>query len=101
MLRRSPGTQCIPHVVKRNESLGGIVSHYLPETVYMRRAELETAMRQANGLGSNTLKPGTQILIPGIPLEPILDRPTPTPKDFVARGIYLTAYTAGALMGLT
>src|SRR5208283_1538112 len=46
------GTQCIPHVVKRNESLGGLVSHYLPETVYMRRAELEAAVRQANGIGS-------------------------------------------------
>ncbi|MGD0224229.1 MAG: putative glycoside hydrolase [Terriglobia bacterium] len=94
------GTQSIPHVVKRNESLGGIVSHYLPESIYMRRAELETAVRQANGLGSNPLKPGTQILIPGIPLQPILDRPVPTPKDFVARGIYLTAYTAGAASGL-
>ena len=94
------GTQSIPHVVKRNESLGALVSHYLPETVYMRRAELEKAVRQANGLGSNTLKPGTEILIPGIPLQPILDRPAPTPKDFVARGIYLTAYTAGDTYGL-
>ena len=46
------GTQCIPHVVKRNESVGGLVSHYLPDTVYMRRAELEAAVRQVNGLGS-------------------------------------------------
>lgn len=94
------GTQCITHVVQRNESLGSLVSHYLPESVYMRRAELETALRQTNGLGSNTLKPGIEILIPGIPLQPILDRPIPTPKDFVARGIYLTAYTAGATYGL-
>jgi hypothetical protein len=86
--------------VKRGESLGGLVSHYLPQSIYMRRAELETAVRQANGLGSHTLKPGTQILIPGIPLQPILDKPSPTPKDFVARGIYLTAYTAGAASGL-
>lgn len=93
-------TQFISHVVKRNESLGALVSHYLPETVYMRRAELEKGVRQANGLGSNTLKPGAEILIPGIPLQPILDRPAPTPKDFVARGIYLTAYTAGDAYGL-
>ena len=95
-----PGTQCISHVVKRNESLGGLVSHYLPESVYMRRAELESAVREANGIGNKSLKPGTEILIPGIPLEPILDKPTPTPKDFVARGIYLTAYTAGSASGL-
>ena len=46
-----PGTQCVPHMVKRNESVGAIVSHYLAETVYMRRAELDAAVRQANGLG--------------------------------------------------
>ena len=95
-----PGTQCIPHVVKRGESLGGLVSHYLRETVYMRHAEFEAALRQENSLGSNALHPGAQILIPGIPLQPILDKPVPTPKDFVARGIYLTAYTAGAASGL-
>ena len=95
-----PGTQCIPHVVKRNESVGGIVSHYLRETVYMRHAEFEAALRQANGLGNNPLHPGSQILIPGIPLQPILDKPVPAPKDFVARGIYLTAYTAGTAAGL-
>ena len=94
------GTQCITHVVTRNESLGSLVSHYLPETVYMRRVELETAMRQTNGLGNNALHPGTQILIPGIPLQPILDKPVLVPKDFVARGIYLTAYTAGSATGL-
>ena len=95
-----PGTQCVPHEVKRNESLTSLVSHYLPETVYMRRTELEAALRQANGLGSNQLKPGAQILIPGIPPQPILDRPAPTPKGFVAHGIYLTAYTAGGTYGL-
>lgn len=94
-----PGTQCISHIVKRSESLDGIVSHYLAQTVYMRHAELDAALRQANGLGK-ALKPGTQIWIPGIPLQPILDKPVPTPKDFVARGIYLTAYTAGSASGL-
>ena len=94
------GTQCLSHVVKRNESVGTLVSHYLPETVYMRRAELEAAIRQANSIGNNMLHPGAQILIPGFPQQPLLDRPNPTPKDFVVRGIYLTAYTAGAAAGL-
>ena len=94
------GTQSIPHVVKRGESLPAIVTHYLPESIYMRRAELEVAVREANNLGSKPLKPGAQIMIPGIPLHAILDKPVPTPKDFVARGIYLTAYTAGSASGL-
>jgi hypothetical protein len=94
------GTQTVPHIVKPGESLPAIVSHYLPESVYMRRVELEAAVRQANNLGAKPLKPGAQIMIPGIPLQPILDKPVPTPKDFVARGIYLTAYTAGSGSGL-
>ena len=94
------GIQSISHVVKRGESLPAIVTHYLPESIYMRRAELEAAVREANNLGSKPLKPGAQIMIPGIPLHPILDKPVPTPKDFVARGIYLTAYTAGSASGL-
>ena len=94
------GTLLVPHVVKRNESLGGIVYHYLPESVYMRRSELDDALRQANGLTGSRLYPGMEIKIPGIPLHPILDKPAPTPKDFVARGIYLTAYSAGSSFGL-
>lgn len=90
----------IAHLVKRNESVEGIVSHYLPDSIFMRRSELEMAVRQVNGLSSARLKPGDQIWIPGIPLHPLLDKPNPTPKDFVARGIYLTAYSAGSAYGL-
>ena len=90
----------VPHVVKRNESLGGIVSHYFSDSVYMRRSEFEDALRQANVLKANYLHPGMEIKIPGIPVQPILDKPVPTPKDFVARGIYLTAYFAGSSTGL-
>ncbi len=88
------GTMLVSHVVMRNESLGGIVSHYFSDSVYMRRSEFEDALRQVNVLKANYLHPGTEIKIPGIPVHPILDKPVPTPKDFVARGIYLTAYFA-------
>jgi hypothetical protein len=90
----------VSHVVMRNESLGGIVSHYFSDSVYMRRSEFEDALRQVNVLKANYLHPGTEIKIPGIPVHPILDKPVPTPKDFVARGIYLTAYFAGSSTGL-
>ncbi len=94
------GTRAIPHVVKPNESTGALAWRYLPRSVYMRSGELESAIRQANGLGRRRLQPGETILIPGIPLEPILDKPVTVPRDFVARGIYLTAYTAGSTYGL-
>jgi hypothetical protein len=66
----------------------------------MRRSEFEAALREANGLTESRLHPGMEINIPGIPAQPILDKPVPTPKDFVARGIYLTAYFAGSSTGL-
>jgi len=66
----------------------------------MRGSELEMAVRQANGLSGKRLKPGDQLRIPGIPPNPILDKPSPTPKGFMARGIYLTAYSAGSCYGL-
>ncbi len=95
-----PGTKTLPYVVKRGESVTSIASHYLPESVYMRRGELENAIRQANGLSAGSPKPGTEIQIPGIPLQPILDKPVLVPKDFQARGVYLTAWTAGSSSGL-
>jgi len=93
------GTQWVAYTVKPNDSLGGIVSHFLPDSIYLRRSELEMAVRQANALSGNRLKPGDQLRIPGLPLHPILDKPVPTPKDFAARGIYLTAYSAGSGYG--
>ena len=94
------GTEAVPHVVKRGESVPSLAWRYLPDSIYMRRDELENAIRQANGLRGNALKPDAAMVIPGIPLQPILDKPVTVPKDFLVRGIYLTAYTAGSVSGL-
>ena len=49
------------------ESLPSLALHYLPQTCYMTRSELEAAMQQANaGKIAKYLKPGTQLTIPGI-----------------------------------
>lgn len=99
-LAGSVNTQAIPHTVKRGESVASLARHYLAESVFMRRSDLENAIRQANGLRGNTLHPGEALTIPGIAVQPILDRPVPIPKDFEVRGIYLTGYTAGSAHGL-
>jgi hypothetical protein len=93
-------TRTLSHTVKRGESVASLVRHYLAESVFMRRSNLDNAIRQANGLRGNTLQPGETVTIPGIPVQPILDRPVPIPKDFEVRGIYLTGYTAGSAHGL-
>ena len=66
----------------------------------MRRTELEAAIRQANGLKGDRLKPGQNIQIPGLPLHPVLDKPITVPKTFQVRAIYLTGWTAGSAVGL-
>jgi len=94
------GTRALPVVAKRGDSVTSLAWHYLPESVYMRESEIEVAIREANGLKANALKPGQQVVIPGMPAEPIHDKPVLVPKNFEARGIYLTGYTAGSARGL-
>lgn len=93
------GTQAEPVVARRGDSVTSLARHYLPESVYMRESEIENAIREANGLKGNALKPGQQVVIPGIPAAPIHDKPVLVPKNFEARGIYLTGYTAGSARG--
>jgi len=89
------------HTVARGESLASLALHYLPQTPYMTREELEAAIQQANpGKIGKYLRPGDQINIPGIFVAPLVEQPVPVPKDFEMRGIYLTAYMAGSDKGL-
>jgi len=90
----------MPYVVKRGESVASLAWRYLPRTVYLRRSDLEDAILQVNKLKRNTLQPGESVVIPGIPVRPILDKPVTVPKDFDARAIYLTGWTAGSERGL-
>jgi len=95
----APATH-MTHVAKRGESVASLAWRYLPETVYLRQSDLEDAIRQANKLKHNMLQPGESVVIPGILARPILDKPVTAPKDFDARGIYLTGWTAGSERGL-
>jgi hypothetical protein len=89
------------HTVARGESLPSLALHYLPQTSYMTRSELEAAIQQANpGKTGKYLRPGDQIIIPGIFTAPLVERPVPVPRDFEMRGIYLTGYMAGSDRGL-
>lgn len=93
-------TKSVPHVVKPGESVASIAWHHLPESGYLTGHEFEAAIRAANGLRDNMLKPGTSIQIPGIPVHPFLDKPVTAPRGFNACAIYLTGWTAGSERGL-
>jgi len=89
------------HTVARGESLPSLALHYLPQTIYMTRGELEAAILQANpGKIGKYLKPGEQLTIPGVFVAPLIEHAVPVPKDFEMRGIYLTGYMAGSDKGL-
>jgi hypothetical protein len=89
------------HTAKRGEAIGTIARHYIDQTSYLTLGELETAIRQANGMKSgNFFKPGQKLIIPGILKQPIVEHPIPVPRDFEARGIYLTGWVAGSEHGL-
>jgi hypothetical protein len=93
-----PGT--IFHIVKRGESLPGIVHSYLAESKFMTAGELEAALRAANGnRKGNAVKPGETLIIPGME-GPIVETGIPVAKDYEARAIYLTGAMAGGEHGL-
>jgi len=89
------------HTVERGESFGSLVYHYLPQTAFLTRGELESAIRQANpDWPGRFLRPGQQLVIPGIVTTPIVEKPVLIPKGSEIRAIYLTGLMAGSPRGL-
>jgi len=88
------------HIAKAGESVAAVARAYLPVTSFMTLSQLESAMRQQNGIQGNFLRKGQQIAIPGYLPEPIVERPVPVPRDFEVRAIYLTGLMATSDHGL-
>jgi hypothetical protein len=83
--------------VQRGDSIPSVARKYLRKTAYLTSSELSGAIRSANGNRQGTfLKPGEQILIPGILESPIVEKSVPVARDFEARAIYLTGVMAGS-----
>ena len=83
------------------QPLAIVVRKFWPQTQFMTKAELETALRQANTLSkSGYLKPGQQLVIPGYEPAPIVEKSIAVPADFEVRAVYLTGTMAGSVSGL-
>jgi len=94
-----PGTEL--YAAKRGDSVGSLARQYLRRTSYLTSSELAEAIRKANGNRTgNNLKPGEQIIVPGILPAPIVERSIPVAKDFEVRAIYLTGVMAGSDHGI-
>jgi hypothetical protein len=98
-----PGTTL--HQIAKGDTLPKIVSHYLDQTSYMAKGELDAAIRQRNpNLAAITvrgvLKRGEYLIIPGFDPDPKATS-IPVQKDFEVRAIYLTGAMAGGEHGLS
>lgn len=94
-----PGS--IVHEARRGDSLPSVARQYLKSTSYLTSSELADAIRQANnGRQGAYLKPGEQLIIPGILNAPIVEKAVPVANDFEVRAIYLTGVMAGSDRGI-
>ena len=94
-----PGTAL--YVAKRGDSIPLVARHYLSQTSYLTSTELAQAIRATNTAAHGTfLKPGQQIVIPGILDAPIVEKSVPVARDFEVRAVYLTGVMAASDHGL-
>ena len=93
-----PGNEL--YQAQRGDSIPSVARRYLKKTRYLNSGELVQAIHDANGNRPGVfLKPGEQILIPGILESPIVEKPVPVARDFEVRAIYLTGVMAGSEHG--
>jgi hypothetical protein len=88
------------YTAQRGDSLHAVARKLLKRTKYLTSSELADAVRQANHLQGSFLKPGEQIIVPGILESPIVEKSVPVARDFEVRAIYLTGVMAGSDHGL-
>jgi len=78
-----------------------VARHYLSQTSYLTSTELAQAIRATNtGAHGTFLKPGQQIVVPGILDAPIVEKSVPVARDFEVRAVYLTGVMAASDHGL-
>src|SRR5205085_11157283 len=83
------------------EAVTAIARMYLPQTPYMSTRELEAAIRRANPqIRGQFLKAGTQVIVPDIEPQPVVEHSNPRARNFEVRAIYLTGTMAGSDLGL-
>ena len=103
--RSTPAPMAVPagselYQAQRGDSIPAVARKYLRKTKYLTSAELGEAIRSANGNRQATfLKPGEQIVIPGMLESPIVEKPVQVARDFEVRAIYLTGVMAGSEHG--
>ncbi|HEY6302943.1 MAG TPA: putative glycoside hydrolase [Terriglobales bacterium] len=94
-----PGSEL--YIAQRGDSIPSVSRKNLRRTKYLTSSELGDAIREANQNRQGVfLKPGEQIIIPGILESAIVEKSVPVARDFEVRAIYLTGVMAGSDHGV-
>ena len=94
-----PGAEL--HTIAKGETIPGLLRSYLPRTKYLTLSEFEIELRAQNPTIKGLFpKPGTQLVVPGIEPQPIVEKSIPVPRDFEVKAIYLTGAMAGSETGI-
>jgi hypothetical protein len=89
------------YTAMRGDTVASVAHHFVGKSAYLTSSELTDAIYEANADHRNrALKPGDQIVIPGILDTQITERSIPVPRDFEVRAVYLTGLMAGSDHGL-
>jgi hypothetical protein len=95
----APGTAL--YEARRGDTVVSVARHYLGQTSYLTSSDLAEAMHGVNdNLHGTFLKPGQELVIPGILSAPVVEKPVPVAKDFEVRAIYLTGLMAASDHGM-
>ncbi|MCU1285854.1 MAG: hypothetical protein JWO13_2204 [Acidobacteriales bacterium] len=89
------------YTVKRGDTTLLLARRFLSQSSLMTVAELDAAIRDANGLKKGAaLKPGSAMTIPTLEKQPIVEKPRSAQKDADIRAVYLTGTMAGSVNGM-
>jgi hypothetical protein len=92
---RCAGVNTVVHIVRPGDNLVAIASHYRDRTGYYALTDLISALRTANDLDGDLLRPGRRLVIP---VAAAVEPPrvvAPSQDGGELRGIYLTAPVCG------
>jgi hypothetical protein len=89
------------YLAQHGDSIPSVARKFLKQTKFLTSSEVADAIRAANqNRQGSYLKPGEQIIIPGILESPIVEKSVPVASNFEVRAIYLTGVMAGSDHGL-
>jgi hypothetical protein len=84
------------HTVKKGDNLSRIANRYLPYTASYTKQELVTDIMEINGISSQGLSIGQDLIIPVIRDKPLAPTSIKRSRSYTAKGVYINQWTAGS-----